>query len=373
MSLSLFDQQLLEKVIDEKFKDKREFNRTEILIILNEMTKVEKYYPRGTLLKGAKYKVFKYFVRYCLYRNLANFDTMLLLSGSKGTGKSSFAIMLGREWCQLLGIPFSPRHHIAYSNAQVQERIDNLERFHPLIADEAVNFASSSEWAKVENRELRKKLAQVRTRHLFFILCWPMKVNKIEKSYLDSFVNYWIHIFKRGTGAIFVPDLNPVSDAWRLNLFKDIGGFTEFTGVDKVKKKLSGHPNFWYMITAPKPSEAFYSKYLVIREKNIYNTEGVLSNMSKQDVHKAILVKVLQDIMVRDSSLSMKRLLLHIKNEYGFDMRESELKLVINDAELLIEKLKAEKYNLGVFKDENEWKNITSADEVLDEGEDAIE
>jgi len=84
MALSLFDQQLFEKVVDEKYKDKKEFTRTEVLIILNEMTKAEKYYPKGHILKGAKYKVFKYFVRYCLYRSLANYDTMVLLSGNKG-------------------------------------------------------------------------------------------------------------------------------------------------------------------------------------------------------------------------------------------------------------------------------------------------
>ena len=358
MALSLFDTQLLEKVLVEKFPEKQEFSRTEIIVILNEMTKAEKYYPRGKITKGQKYKIFKYFVRYCLYRNLANFDTMLLLTGDKGVGKSSFAIMLAREWCKLLGIKFSSKHHMAYSNTQVQELIENLPRFHPLISDEAVNYASAAEWAKLENRELRKKLAQVRTRHLFYILCWPMKVNKIEKSYLDSFVNYWIHVIRRGVGAIFVKDINPVTDSWRLSLFRDLGGFTEFTGLDKIKKKLSSHPNFWYIITVPKPSEEFYKRYLVIREKNIYNAEGVLTNMSRQDIHKAILVKVLQDIMVRDSSLSMRRLLLHIKNEYGFDMKESELKLVISDAELLIEKLKSEKYNLGIFRDEKYWKEM---------------
>lgn len=362
MALSLFDTQLLEKVLIEKFPQKQEFSRTEIIVILNEMTKAEKYYPRGKITKGQKYKIFKYFVRYCLYRNLANFDTMLLLTGDKGVGKSSFAIMLAREWCKLLGIKFSSKHHMAYSNNQVQELIDNLPRFHPLISDEAVNYASASEWAKLENRELRKKLAQVRTRHLFYILCWPMKVNKIEKSYLDSFVNYWIHVIRRGVGAIFVKDINPVTDSWRLSLFRDLGGFTEFTGLDKIKKKLSSHPNFWYIITVPKPGEEFYKKYLIIREKNIYNAEGVLTNMSRQDIHKAILVKVLQDIMVRDSSLSMRRLLLHIKNEYGFDMKESELKLVISDAELLIEKLKSEKYSLGTFRDEKYWKEIKDDD-----------
>jgi hypothetical protein len=101
----------------------------------------------------------------------------------------------------------------------------------------------------------------------------------------------------------------------------------------------------------------------VIREKNIYNEADVLTNMSRQDIHKAILVKVLQDIMVRDSSLSMKRLLLHIENEYGFTMKESDLKTVIADAEMLIEKLKTEKYNLTTFKDEAEWKNIQLKDD----------
>lgn len=84
MTLSLFDTQLLEKVLIEKFPEKQEFSRTEIIVILNEMTKAEKYYPRGKITKGQKYKIFKYFVRYCLYRNLANFDTMLLLTGDKG-------------------------------------------------------------------------------------------------------------------------------------------------------------------------------------------------------------------------------------------------------------------------------------------------
>jgi hypothetical protein len=363
MTLSLFDAQLFEKVTIEKFPGKDTFSKTEILILLNEMTKAEKYYPRGVITKGSKYKIFKYFVRYCLYRNLANFDTMILMTGDKGTGKSSFAIMLSREWCSLLGISFSPKHHIAYSNNQVQERIDNLPRFHPLISDEAVNYASAAEWAKLENRDLRKKIAQVRTRNLFYILCWPMKINKIEKTYLDSFVNYWIHIVRRGIGAIFVKDINPVTDSWRLTLFKDLGGFTEFTGLDKIKKKLSSHPNFWYIITAPKPSEEFYKRYLVIREKNIYNTDGVLGNMTRQDILKSLLVKVLQDIMVRDSSLSMKRLLLHIKNEYGFDMKESDLKIVINDAEQLIDKLKTEKYNLGTFKDEADMKIPARTDE----------
>jgi intein/homing endonuclease len=107
------------------------------------------------------------------------------------TGKSSCAMMMAREWCRLIGIQFSPKRHIAYSNADVMNKIDTLNPFEPLIADESVRFASAAEWAKRENRELKKRLAQVRTKHLFFILCFPLKVYKLDKVYLESFVNYW--------------------------------------------------------------------------------------------------------------------------------------------------------------------------------------
>jgi len=57
--------------------------------------------------------------------------------------------------------------------------------------DEAIRFASSADWNKKENKELKKKLAQVRTKHLFYILCFPLKIYKLEKTYLESYVNYW--------------------------------------------------------------------------------------------------------------------------------------------------------------------------------------
>ena len=118
--------------------------------------------------------------------------------------------------------------------------------------DEAIRFASSAEWAKKENKELKKKLAQVRTKHLLYILCFPLKINKLEKTYLESFTNYWIDLFDRGKGAIYVKDKNPLQDSWRINEFKKIGSYTEFTSLAQVEKKLKKHPNFWQIIKFPK-------------------------------------------------------------------------------------------------------------------------
>lgn len=352
--LSYFDQQLFENVLDKNFdKTKDNFSKSEILFILGEMSNTTKYY-KNSRAKGIvpKHKVFKYFVRYLLYRNLANFDALILISGVKGSGKSSFAMMLAKEWCGLIGRPFSTNKYIAYTNLQVQDKIDNLEKFSPLICDESINFCTTENWAKAENKQLKMKLGQVRTKHLLYILCFPLKITKVDKVYRDSYMNYWIELFARGIGALFCRDMNPVQDSWRLDDFKHLQSYTEFTNVEKVKKALMRHPNFWYIITAPKPPEALYNQYLVYREQNVYGEAGVLESVTRQDIYRAALIKVLQDIMIRDSSLSMKRLLLQIKNEYGIDMRESDLTSLIKDAEMLLIKLRDEGQTAQQFKDE---------------------
>ena len=69
--------------------------------------------------------------------------------------------------------------------------IINVKNNNNYIANNFVVHNSSADWAKKENRELKKKLAQVRTKHLLYILCFPLKVAKVEKTYLESFTNYW--------------------------------------------------------------------------------------------------------------------------------------------------------------------------------------
>ena len=57
------------------------------------------------------------------------------------TGKSSAALMIAREWCRMIGIRFDPKRHIAYNNSDVLNKIEMLNKFEPIIADEAIRFA----------------------------------------------------------------------------------------------------------------------------------------------------------------------------------------------------------------------------------------
>jgi len=352
MVLSVFDYNIFEDVLKRNFDgEKTIFTKQEVLFVLNEMSNTDKYYNIKQKI-FSKYKVFKYFMRYLLYSNLANYDSLVLICGEKGTGKSSFAMMMAREWCKLLGIPFSVKKHIAYTNRQVQDKIESLPKFSPIICDEAINFCTTENWNKSENKDLKIKLGQVRTKHMLYILCMPLKIVKVDSTYRQNFVNYWIELFGRGIGAIFVKDKNPVADVWRVKEFQRIGSYTEFTSLIRVRKALMRHPNFWYMITCPRPPEILYKQYLEHREENVYREAGVLESVTRQDVYRAVLIKVLQDIMVRDSSLSMKRLLLHIKNEYNIDLREADLKSIIQDSEMLLTHLKEENKNIFTLQEE---------------------
>ena len=340
--------------------------------------------------------------------------------------------------------------------------------------DEAVKFASSADWAKKESKQLKEKLAQVRTKHLLFILCFPLKIMKIEKNYLEclhgdtlihtrqglqkikhlenksnievlsydiknkkyeyqfaeacvktkndivfeiittnnkikatknhsfftndgwkqlhelthnhkiftisnkfesiiqinkdtnvdvydilnvnknknyvannllvhnSFVNYWVDLFGRGLGSIYVKDKNPSNDPWRLKDFKNVGSYTEFTSLTEIEKKLKKHPNFWKIIKFPKAPNWLYTKYLKVRERNVYDEDVVRSEVSSTDIYKSLLLLALQDIMVNDTTLTMNRITLHVKNQYDIPISKKQVQQIMTDAKQLIMKIREE-------------------------------
>ena len=337
--LSIGKRKLIDKIIFDHWgieSGQKQFSYNELLWMMQEVEDSITYHE-GT--SDTQFAVFKEFVRLLLYRNMANYDSMILCSGDKGIGKSNTALVFGYQWCKLLGIKFDPAKHIAYTNSQITERVDNCDRFHPLILDESINVALSENWGLKENRHLKKKLGQIRTKHLFYFMCFPLKIYKVDKTYLQSYTNYWCQLFARGRGALFVKDQNPVMDAWRLSSFKDIGSFNEFSNVRDIEQKLKKHPNFWRIMKIPKAPQWLYDKYIKVRERNIYDEQSVLTSVTKEDIERALLILSLRDIMQNDTTLSVNRILLHIKNEYGVPLAKSQVEANISDAQMLVNKL----------------------------------
>lgn len=349
--LSVGEKKKIDNILDKfdnLFNRKDVFTRSQVYRAFNEFKRIHSpeldflYTSEEKKKRLTGYRRFQLFVRYLMSRNLCNFDTMILLTGVKGAGKSSTGIQLIRVWCKLLGINFNPKRHIAYNNADMLDRIENLSFFEPLLADEAIRFATSEDWNKAENKALKKKLGEVRTKHLFYVLCFPLEPSKLEKTYLNSYVNYWVDIYARGKGTLFVKDMNPGKDAWSLKYFEKLGSWNEFSDDALIEKKLKEHPNFWQFIRIPKVPKKVEEKYLEVREHNVYEDENVMKAMSKEDAYKALLILTLKDIMTRDGSLSLNRILKSIENQHGIQMRKQDLSFIIKDSEDFIKLYKAQ-------------------------------
>jgi len=356
--LGLAKRNLVEKIITDVWKtspQQKVFTYNELLYVIQELLDQEgtKYLQDTDGKRSGHFSVFRSFVELLLYRNMANYDSMVLITSAKGGGKSSAAIMMAKYHCKLLGITFNPERHIAYNNADVMNKIDTLNKFEPIICDEAVRFVSSEDWAKKSTKELKKRLAQVRTKHLLFILCFPLKIYKLEKNFLEAFTNYWIDLYGRGVGAVFVKDNNPVHDTWRLKDFLRLSAYTEFTPKSTIEKELKKHPNYWQRIIFPRPSDALYNQYLNVRELNVYDDANILSTVGKEDIHTALLILALRDIMLHDSTLTMNRILLHISNEYSIKLSKKVIQDRIEDSKQLVLKIRDKTIDFGMAEQEN--------------------
>jgi len=163
-----------------KDAEERSYRYTDMLYVIQEMLDEEgkKYHGQKSSLRG--HSIFRGFVKHMLYRNLANYDSMVLMTSEKGTGKSSAAIMMAREWCRQIGIKFDPKRHIAYNNADVMNKIDALNKFEPLICDEAIRFACLSGQTKIKTPNGLVKIKDLVGKENFEVCSYNEKTKKEE-------------------------------------------------------------------------------------------------------------------------------------------------------------------------------------------------
>ena len=88
-----------------------------------------------------------------------------------------------------------------------------------------------------------------------------------------------------------------------------------------------------------------YSKYLEVREHNVYNDETLRENVTTEDVHRALLLLALQDIMMNDVTLNLNRIALHIKNQYDLPISKKHIQEIMLDSKQIVTKIRGEKFN----------------------------
>jgi len=62
--------------------------------------------------------------------------------------------------------------------------------------------------------------------------------------------------------------------------------------------------------------------------------------INNEDIIRALLILTLRDIITNDTTLTMNRVLLHIKNEYDINLTKNMIQNAIEDAKQLVIKTK---------------------------------
>ena len=232
------------------------------------------------------------------YQNLNNFvsliknqidkdmDIVIAVDGSKGVGKSTLSMQIAKRYLNLLGKEFDVYKHVAYTFNQIKNAIKEIEENKVLIIDEAVNVMMAEDWSKFESKYLKKVFAKLRVKHELCILCIP-DFFWLDKKYRGKMINFWVHVYQRGKGVVFVPIRNPgIEDPWfRDWLIKKLKvKMTDFSSSETFENAISRYPCFLDFVSFPKLEDKYYLPYLERRKEATIEAEDEITTRGKGDI-----------------------------------------------------------------------------------------
>lgn len=190
-------------------------------------------------------------------------DTIIVISGLRGEGKSTASIQIGMQRGN-----FDFERNIIYNRKEAITKIKSVEKKSTLVIDEAINVLYRRDFAKGEQKELIKLMNMCRDRNLCLIFNIPTVWN-LDRDIIQTMVRLWIHIDERGTGFCFTPDASPfATDKWHRLINERI-----FKDWEKEKSFLSKSVNFDGTLRFKDLNDENKKKYLKIKEEKRLNAE----------------------------------------------------------------------------------------------------
>ena len=310
-------------------------------------------------MTGGAYQKIRDFVLYIRAMQESDLDVFTITSAKKGLGKSTLIIQIARNYLFVFGLKCKackhewvytgkaiisgeygeiklkeekimeacPKCHsvenvegvneidldiyLAYDNSDVEKLIYELPEYSPIVADEGVRIMMGEDFAKGESKSLKRLFAQMRTKHLLFLVN-IQKFRWIESKYRDDMATFWIRILKRGLNLILEPDLGEVDDPWHLKEFQDIlGSYFYFTPENEIQERaeklVNKHPccRDWFK-TPPLPAD-LYARYLEIRDRKAYEKKDPLKKLDQKEIAKIIIYNLIHNWFPIYDSIEMKR------------------------------------------------------------------
>lgn len=180
--------------------------------------------------------------------------------------------------------------YLAYDNTEIYDMIHDLPDFSPLLGDEGVRIIMAEDWNTPEAKRLKRLVAQMRTKHLFFLVN-IQKFQWVEGKYRNDMTTFWIRLLKRGLAVFLQPDLGENVDSWHLKEFNELlGSYNYLTTDEELTEKAEllkrKHPCVFDYFRVPDLPKEIYDEYLAIRNKKAFERKELETNIDQKDAGK---------------------------------------------------------------------------------------
>ena len=259
-------------------------------------------------------------------RQEENRDILCIVTGEKGDGKSNTIMQLGRHYIKMFGLrcldckhewifqgnalikdergivtgfnriwqscPKCKSNHIkrvrelnfkyymGYNVEEVKNKIMDLPSYSPILGDEAARWAMGEDWAKSENKDMKKLFIQIRTKRLIVFANIP-DFPSIDSKYRNM-ANYWIRLMHRddekAIGIFMRKSKAEVQDKWFMKDFQKLMGHyfedDSFELVKNISNKLKRrHPCVYDVFTIPPLPDKIYAVYEKYRNEHVFQEQ----------------------------------------------------------------------------------------------------
>lgn len=267
-----------------------------------------------------------YFARLRFERN---YDNLWYFTAAKGEGKSDASLLFSLEWMKAFGLTCVPcknqwlytkklfvqngegtwvlknkvktepcpacnskrtkritdltfkfRKFLAYDNKEVIDMAIGEGKINegcPMILDEGARVLMAEDWAKKENKRLKKVFAQMRTRNLLVIVNLP-RFRWSDKKISNDMATGWLRILTRGMGVFMLPRKGLNKDPWGLDsMAKVMGEYDDMTSrkkLDSIAYNLfRKHQNVKQILRYPQVPKHIYKEYELERDQRALRLE----------------------------------------------------------------------------------------------------
>lgn len=165
-------------------------------------------------------------------------DSVILITGATGSGKTTFAIQLAQA---IEEEKFDISKSVIYKPENIIEQLRERPRYSCTIIDEAVRSVYSREWYSKANIQINKYFRVMRKDNKTIILITP-GIKDVDSGIRNNRAGWWFHVLERGSVVMFINDFLPFSGGGfyleeNLKLFKKCRG-AAYVRNDKQKMEL---------------------------------------------------------------------------------------------------------------------------------------